>query len=100
MPIFTTKYRFTGVNIDAYAPEKSGVYGLYDPIETVIYFGKSETSIKARLYSHHDGSEGGCTKKASFFNTEVCANTSAREKDLLEEYKRLHDKLPKCNEVI
>ena len=51
MPIISTKYQFNAFNINQYTPNNAGVYGLYDPYPTVIYYGKSETSIKDRLLS-------------------------------------------------
>jgi len=70
MPIFKIKYRFTTPNINAYAPDRMGVYGLYDPISIVIYYGASDTSIKDRLQRHFSGMEGKCTQGATYFNFE------------------------------
>ena len=67
MAITSVKHMFTKGNIDLYAPNSAGVYGLYDPITTVIYYGMSDISIKSRLHSHFDGTEGSCTRGATYF---------------------------------
>ena len=100
MPINKTKYRFTTPNIYAYASDRMGVYGLYDPISIVIYYGASDTSIKVRLQRHLSGMEGKCTQGVTYFNFEKHFKPIQREKELLEEHKRLYDRLPKCNEVV
>ena len=99
MPITTKKYQFTVSNINAYVSDHMGVYGLYDPISTVIYYGKTETSIRKRLQSHFSGTEGKCTQGATYFNFERHFNPVYRERQLLEQYKRFYGSLPKCNVI-
>ena len=99
MPIISTKYQFNAFNINQYTPNNAGVYGLYDPYPTVIYYGKSETSIKDRLLSHLSGTESRCTQSATYFNVERNYNPITRERELLEEHKRLHGRSPKCNDI-
>ena len=79
----------------------NGVYALYDGSET-IYFGKGEGAegIRDRLKAHKAGYEGNCTKGATYFNYETCFNPSQRESELLQEYKSLWGKLPRCNGVM
>ena len=93
MPITTKKYQFTVSNINAYVSDHMGVYGLYDPISTVIYYGKTETSIKKRLQSHFSGTEGKCTQGATYFNFERHFNPVYRERQLLDQHKRLYGRL-------
>jgi len=78
-----------------------GVYALYDSSET-IYIGKGEgvDGIRGRLKSHKAGYEGSCTKLAGYFNYETHLYPSARERELLEEHRRLWDKLPRCNNIM
>ena len=100
MPITKPKFQFTAFNIDRYVSDHMGVYGLYDPISTVIYYGKTETSIKKRLQSHFSGTEGKCTQSATYLNFETHSNPTFRQNVLLEEHKRLYGKIPKCNEAV
>jgi hypothetical protein len=100
MPITATKYLFTVFNINAYASDHMGVYGLYDLISTVIYYGKTETSIKKGLQSHFSGAEGKCTQDATYFNSEEHFSPIHREKELMEQYKRFYGCLPKCNVIV
>ena len=78
-----------------------GVYALYDGSVT-IYYGKGEglEGIRGRLKSHKAGYEGSCTQRATYFDYETHHNPSNRERELLEEYKRLWGILPHCNSVI
>ena len=100
MPIITTKYQFTESNINAYASDHMGVYGLYDSMSMVMYYGETDTSIKARLLRHLSGAESKCTQGAAYFNFERHFNPIHRERELLEQHKRLYGRLPKCNEIV
>ena len=100
MPISGNKYPFTQQNIDN-SPNNIGVYELHDG-ETNIYIGRASgtDTIRKRLQSHKRGDEGTCTQKATHYRREVCSNPVSRETELLEKYKRIHGKLPRCNERI
>jgi excinuclease UvrABC nuclease subunit len=100
MPIQNTFYLFIESNIKLYAPNKTGVYGLYDSSKNVIYYGKSDDDIRDRLLSHYRGTEGTCTQNATYFNCESNPYPRTRETELLEEYKRTTGSLPKCNDKI
>jgi hypothetical protein len=99
MPIRGKKQRFTDGNIDK-APNKAGVYVLSQYRET-IYIGKSDigNSVKSRLRSAKKGSTPGC-KGATSFQVECCKGPSKREKQLLEQYKKQHGRLPRMNDRI
>ncbi len=99
MPIFTTKHLFSIGNVNFYAPESKGVYGLYDGSQKVIYYGRSVTNLRDRLYSHLNGYEGYCTKSATYFNVEQHHDPIKREKDLLDEYYQKNGRYPKCNDI-
>jgi hypothetical protein len=103
MGIKTDWHIFTDEEI-AKAPISNGVYGLYEISgkPATIYFGKGEGlyGIKGRLQSHKAGNEGTCTKSADYFNYETCYDPSARERELIEEHKKIWGKLPRCNEVM
>lgn len=101
MTIAADKIQFTDANIKEVAAE-AGVYSLYEG-ETIIYFGRAqggEVTIRSRLTDHREGREGPCTKNATAFNVEITSSAVAREKELLEEYKNLHNSLPRCNEKV
>ena len=100
MSIQGEKYPFTQENVDR-APEKHGVYVLYDD-GTTIYIGRAAgqgVTIRSRLQAHKRGDEGKCTQSASHYRREVTESAVSREEDLLEEFKKAHGKLPRCNEV-
>jgi predicted GIY-YIG superfamily endonuclease len=90
---------FTKTNIDAYAPDASGVYTLFNESKET-YIGMSTNSVKQRLLSHNNGSDGSCTKAAWFFDFERTATPITRERELLNLFKRKNGRLPKCNEVM
>ncbi len=100
MALNNSKNQFIESYIDFYAPDLPGVYGLYDANYVVTYYGMSLTSIRNRLQFHFSGSDGHCTRFACFFNFESCPNPPVRKKELLDEFKLLHDGgLPKCNNL-
>ena len=101
MSITSTEYEFIAANI-ALAPEQAGVYGLYDGNEP-IYYGRAQggtVTIRSRLEDHNSGREGSCTQSATGFTWESIPFPVSREKELLEEYERLHGRLPRCNERV
>jgi len=99
MPITGEKYPFTDDNISK-SPQANGVYALYDD-GTTIYIGRAsgDNTIRSRLQAHKRGDEGKCTQGASDYKREVTSTPITRERELLEEYKKAHEKLPRCNEV-
>ena len=99
MSIYTPLHQFVDDEIEK-APTLWGVYALHDSSAT-IYIGKGEgvEGIRGRLNSHKGGHEGSCTQNTTLFNYETCSNPSQRESQLLQEYKRLWGKLPRCNDV-
>ena len=101
MPIPGKRFRFTGTNVER-APEKPGIYVLYDG-EELIYIGRamgSGVTIRSRLQDHKSGKEGLCTKGASHYKRALTPSPAAREKALLNEYKEAKGRLPRCNERI
>ncbi len=100
MTISDDWYTFSDENIGR-SPTGDGIYALYDGEET-IYIGKGEgeNGIRARLQAHKRGDEGTCTQQATTYRREVLDNPSARETELLQEYKRIHGKLPRCNDIM
>jgi len=99
MAINSTMHPFTETNINLCGPDRAGVYGLYDSSSMVIFYGSCLYSIKIRLRAHFSGAEGSDTKRAIYFNYEIVPDPKQREKELLEEYKRIYGRLPRCNFV-
>jgi len=100
MSIPTKLYDFTESNVNQ-APAEHGVYQLYDG-NTTTYIGRAAgegVTIRSRLQSHRRGDEGPCTKAATHYRREVTSRSIARERELLDEYKGTHGKLPRCNDV-
>ena len=93
-----TKYQFNDYNIGL-APDRQGVYVLYDGNE-ITYYGHSDTSIRGRLRRHHGGNEGRCTQAATHFAWETTTRPEAREVELLNAFKRVYGRLPRCNERV
>jgi hypothetical protein len=100
MPVSGDLYTFNDENISR-SPTGIGVYALYEGKE-LSYIGKAEGQggIRERLQAHKRGDAGPCTQVATAYRRELHHNPSAREIDLLEEYKRTYGKLPRCNERV
>ncbi len=76
----------------------SGVYALYRGNE-LTYYGKSVT-VRDRLQEHRRGEDGYCTKTSTRFAVEYTTAPTARERSLLQEFKRAYGRLPRCNNVM
>jgi myo-inositol-1-phosphate synthase len=80
-------------------PDDFGVYELGDENKETVYYGSGK--IKTRLLNHLNKKE---CPLARFYRIEVLGSedaSKAKEKALLEDYKRAHDgKLPIYNERI
>ncbi len=98
MVILSRKYVFTKDFINNHGPDVSGVFGLYDYLKFTIYYGKSDDNIKQELLKHLSGSEGRFTREAFYFNSEIGNDPDKRLQELLEEHKRIFEKLPEGNE--
>lgn len=100
MPIRGKKQRFTDNNIDK-APNKDGVYVLSRYGETT-YVGKATggDGLQGRLEAHKRGDTGRGIKSSTSFQVEKCKDAPKREKQLLEQYKKIHGKLPRYNDRI
>jgi excinuclease UvrABC nuclease subunit len=81
-----------------HAPELPGVYTLLRDGD-IIYFGRADRSLRARLESHLRGDEGPCTQRATHYETETTFSYLLREEQLIANYRERHGKLPPCNEL-
>ena len=79
-------------------PQSEGVYQLFDSGKNPIYIGRSD-DLRRRLTEHLNTSDT-CIKSASYFTYEVSSRSISREQELLEEYKRNHGRLPRCNDKL
>ena len=80
------------------APADPGVYALWENDE-VIYYGHARggsASIQSCLAQHLDG-HNACTSRATHYGWEISANPPARELELLREFEKAHQRLPRCN---
>ena len=100
MTIDGDKYIFSKENIQK-APFTGGVYELYVGDE-LIYIGRASgisATIHSRLADHFSGKEGRLTQKATSYRREVCRNPAERERTLLQDFREMHRRLPKCNQI-
>jgi hypothetical protein len=94
-------YDFTQENVDK-APASHGVYALFDG-DALIYYGRAvgtNVTLRSRLQSHERGSEGTCSQGATHYRRETTNDPAGREEALLNDYRRLNDRLPRCNERV
>lgn len=93
------RYAFTRTNVQ-YAPEETGIYGLFDDDGQLVYIGKAtdrnDHSIMACLLRHQDGVHGECTMKAKAYSWEVTLWPSARETEVLASFHQAHQRDPRC----
>jgi len=81
-----------------HVPEKPGVYTLYDKNGVLIYIGKSIDLRKEFTdYLDTDFSEDPCKRETKYYKREFTPRQEEKMKELLEEYRKKHNELPKCN---
>lgn len=83
------------------APKEAGVFVLWDGQEA-IYIGRTagvHQTIHAALADHSLGAYGDCTQFATHYNFEATARPVPREQELMEEFGRLHGRMPRCQNV-
>ena len=82
------------------APADPGVYALWEADE-LIYYGYASghaVSIQLALLEHLGAKAGACTQRATHYGWEISLDPSAREAELLAEYKAAFKRLPRCNQ--
>ena len=100
MPIKTPKYMAVESTNFKEVPVSKGVYALYGPDKTVVYYGSAKLNLREEILNHCRGHETPCTEASWYFNFELTNATRKREKELLEEFRKQKSSLPKCNERI
>ena len=97
MPIASPRYAFNPVMVSG-APADPGVFALWENDE-LIYYGHARGgsfTIQSQLGEHLNGAYE-CTRNATHYGWEISANPPLREAELLREYQRTNNKLPRCN---
>lgn len=98
MGLLNNNYQFNSFGV-ALAPSSHGVYRLYAGAE-LIYIGRAsgiDVTIQSRLRSHLSGREGPCTQSATSFDYIESTVPAYLEAELLERYRSLYGRLPRCN---
>jgi len=78
---------------------KPGVYVLYDKNEDIIYIGESENlQNQFAKYVDTNFENDTCKQKTHTYQREFVENPKERKRQLLEDFKEKHRKLPVCND--
>ena len=81
----------------AAVPEEPGTYELISGSDT-IYLGWTEVpGLRTKIREHYSGKHGSGTQIATRFRFETHANPEARCKELIEQHKKAHGNVPRCN---
>lgn len=96
MPIAEPLFRFTAAIVQG-APENPGVLALWQQSE-MIYLGRA-ASIRQRLRELLQASAQPCLLEATHYSWELSLSPGSREADLLEQFRKRHGRLPRCNEA-
>ena len=77
---------------------KPGVYVLYDKNLDAIYIGESENlQNKFAKYVNTNFENDPCKQKTYTYQRAFVENPKERKRQLLEDYKKKHGKMPRCN---
>ena len=75
-----------------------GAYELGEPYyETVVYIGSSG-EIRKRLTNHVDSDDPCIRRNARLYRVEYTEDYQERERELYDEYVRIHGRSPRCND--
>ena len=81
-----------------FVKNKSGAYVLYDKKLNVLYIGQSDSLQKEfEKYVDTDFENDECKQKTRTYQRLFTENPKERVRDLLEDYKKEHGKVPICN---
>ena len=86
---------FNSANVDA-APEKDGVYRLFNEQKEIIYIG-SNSNIRKGLQEVLNSGDA-WVQKAKYLHFEETLMYTMRESELIQQYLQEHGKLPVGNE--
>jgi len=81
-----------------HVPEKPGLYTFYNKDGGLIYIGKSANLRETfTQYLETKFSKEPCKRETKYYKREFTSNQQDRAKELLEEYRQMHDRFPDCN---
>lgn len=81
-----------------FVKSKPGVYVLYDKKLEPIFIGESDNLQKEfEKYVDTDFEGNECKQKTHTYQRTFVDNPKERQKQLLEDYQKMHEKLPTCN---
>jgi len=81
-----------------YIPAEAGVYALYNQDRFLIYLGESANLRETfTRYLETNFSDDPRKRETKYYKREFTANRQERVKELFNEYRQKHGKLPKCN---
>ena len=83
-----------------FAKTGSGVYVLYNRNKEIIYIGASENLQQTfTKYVNTNFEEDSCKQKTVSYQRDYVDDPTEKAKQLLEDFKNEHNKLPVCNNV-
>jgi hypothetical protein len=87
------RYKLGAIALEG-APAQPGVYALWQDDE-LVYYGRAvgSATIRSRLLEHFAGQN----VPATHYSWEICDDPAAREAELLEEYRRRFQRVPRDN---
>jgi len=81
-----------------FVKSKSGVYVLYDKKLNALYIGESDNLQKEfEKYVETNFENDECKQKTHTYQRSFIENPKERKRQLLEDYKKKHGKMPSCN---
>ncbi len=81
-----------------FVKSKSGVYVLYDKKLNALYIGESDNLQKEfEKYVETNFENDECKQKTHTYQRSFVENPKERKRQLLEDYKKKHGKMPSCN---
>jgi excinuclease UvrABC nuclease subunit len=81
-----------------FVKSKSGVYVLYDKKLNALYIGESDNLQKEfEKYVETNFENDACKQKTHTYQRSFVENPKERKRQLLEDYKKKHGKMPSCN---
>jgi len=81
-----------------FVKSKSGVYVLYDKKLNALYIGESDNLQKEfEKYVETNFENDECKQKTHTYQRTFVENPKERKRQLLEDYKKKHGKMPCCN---
>jgi excinuclease UvrABC nuclease subunit len=96
-------YPFSHVGIMSVVPKSPGVYAFRQGAE-IIYYGKAESSLEARMLQHLNSETDFCLKRAAAQGMEMqwaeCSDPASEEESLLRIHLAAYNRRPRCNNRI